>query len=335
MEKLPIPSFFQPQKVGELWKVPYQEREAEARQWVAQYGIKPAIEDKHRIGLLLVDVQNTFCLPGFELYVGGRSGTGAVDDNRRLCEFIYQHLHQLTEIIITMDTHQAMQIFHAIFLVDRDGNHPPAYSNISYEDIQQGKWSINPAVCTLLKLNEEQAKEYLLHYTKSLAKKGKYQLTIWPYHAMLGSIGHALVAAIEEAVFFHTVARYSQPTLLLKGDQPLTEHYSIVGPEVLTFADGKRLAKKSTAVLQKLRELDALFIAGQAKSHCVAWTVEDIIAQIRQTKELELFKKIYLLEDCTSPVVIEGAIDYTDEADAAYRRFAETGLNVITSDKWL
>lgn len=45
--------------------------------------------------LLLIDVQNTFCIPSFELFVGGQSGTGAVEDNRRLCEFIYRNLELL------------------------------------------------------------------------------------------------------------------------------------------------------------------------------------------------------------------------------------------------
>ena len=40
---------------------------------------------------------------------------------------------------------------------------------------------------------------------------------------------------------------------------------------------------------------------------------------------------MYLLEDCTSPVVVPGVIDYTDEADAAFRRFAEAGFHVVRS----
>ena len=33
-------------------------------------------------------------------------------------------------------------------------------------------------------------------------------------------------------------------------------------------------------------------------------------------------KKVYLLEDCTSPVVVPGVVDYTEQADAAFRHFA-------------
>ena len=57
---------------------------------------------------------------------------------------------------------------------------------------------------------------------------------MWPYHAMLGSIGHALVPAFEEAMFFHSIARRSQPSFQVKGDETLTEHYSALGPEVPT-----------------------------------------------------------------------------------------------------
>jgi len=34
----------------------------------------------------------------FELFVGGQSGSGAVDDNVRLCEFIYRNLGLVSAI---------------------------------------------------------------------------------------------------------------------------------------------------------------------------------------------------------------------------------------------
>ena len=118
---LPVPSHFNPGVVDKVWRVPYQERAEDAEKWAKLHGIEPSATDRFRISLLLVDVQNTFCIPGFELYVGGHSGTAAVDDNRRLCEFIYRNMKMVTEICPTMDTHQAMQIFHIIFLVNDKG----------------------------------------------------------------------------------------------------------------------------------------------------------------------------------------------------------------------
>lgn len=327
---LSMPPHFNPAKVGKVWKVAYQERAVDAEKWAKQHNIPLAASDRFKICLLLVDVQNTFCIPRFELFVGGRSGTGAVKDNRQLCKFIYQNLAIITEICPTLDTHLATQIFHAFFLINENGGHPAPYTLIAVDDIEQGKWKFNPAIAKTLHTDAASGQEHLLHYVQQLKKGGKYELTIWPYHAMLGGIGHALVAAVEEAVFFHGLARASQPDFQMKGNNAWTENYSVLRPEVLEGAYGQTIAQKNTRLIKKLFSFDAVIIAGQAKSHCVAWTVEDLLNEIAMHGQ-ELTKKVYLLEDCTSPVVVPGVIDYTDQADAAFKRFAEAGMHIVRS----
>jgi nicotinamidase-related amidase len=328
--ELPIPPHFNPEKVEEVWRVPYQERAEDAENWAAHYGIRSASDDTFKISLMLVDVQNTFCIPGFELFVGGRTGTGAVDDNRRVCEFTYRNLNMITEICPTMDTHQAMQIFHSIFVVNEKGQHPAPFTLISEEDIERGLWRFNPKLADSLGVTERYGQRYLRHYTHTLREGGKYDLTIWPYHAMLGGIGHALVSSVEEAIFFHSIARCSQPDFQVKGSNPFTENYSVLRPEVLVDADGKRIAQKNEKFIRKLLEFDALVIAGQAKSHCVAWTIDDLLNEIAAVDK-KMAQKVYLLEDCSSPVVIPGVIDYTDQADAAFQRYSDAGVHVVRS----
>lgn len=335
--QLPVPPHFAPDKVGEVWKVAYQERARAAEQWAKRHNIAPAAQDQFRICLLPVDVQNTFCIPDFELYVGGRSGRGAVDDNRRLCEFIYLNLAAITEISPTMDTHQPIQIFHSLFLVNEAGEHPEPYTLISKNDIDQSVWKFNPAIARSLEISPDYGQSYLRHYAQQLQASSKYDLTIWPYHAMLGGIGHALVSAVEEAIFFHSVARYSQPNFQIKGNNPFTENYSVLRPEVLMDFDGRVVAQKNNEFIQKLLDFDAVIIAGQAKSHCVAWTIGDLLGELVRIDQ-KLAEKVYLLEDCSSPVVIPGVVDYTDAADAAFQRFAEAGMHIVQStepiDRW-
>jgi nicotinamidase-related amidase len=326
---LPLPSFYKPGKLAEVWRVPYEERAKQAADWAKQYALHPAAQDNRKVWLMLVDVQNTFCLPEFELYVAGRSGTGAVDDNRRLCEFIYRNLDRITEITATMDTHQAMQIFHAMFLVDENGEHPAPYTVVTADDVRSGRWKFNPALSAHFSITPEYGQERLLYYVNELEKRQKYDLTIWPYHAMLGGIGHALVSAVEEAVFFHSVARLSPPDFEVKGDRPFTEHYSVIGPEVEKGPRDETLGQHNQQFIEKLKRVDALIITGQAKSHCVAWTISDFLDDIRQF-DPALARKVYLLEDCTSPVVVPGA-DYTDQAEAAFARFAEFGMHIVQS----
>jgi nicotinamidase-related amidase len=336
MPELPVPAHFDPSQVGAVWRVPYELRARDAEVWAKTHELRPADEDRVRICLLAVDVQNTFCIPDFELFVAGRSGTGAVDDNRRLCEFIYRNLGAITQIFPSLDTHRAMQVFHAIWLVDEEGNHPAPYTLVSAEEVASGRWRMNPQVAEALGIDVGYAERHLLHYVLTLAAGGKYDLTVWPYHAMLGGIGHALVSAVEEAIFFHGIARRSQPEFQVKGDNPLTEHYSMLGPEVTEGPDGDPLGGEDSALIQRLLSFDAVIIAGQAKSHCVAWTIDDLLAD--EAAGGVLAERTYLLEDCSSPVVVPGVVDYTDEADAAFARFAAAGMHVVRStdaiDSW-
>jgi nicotinamidase-related amidase len=330
MLSLPVPAHFDNDRVGEVWRVRYEDRARDARAWAEEHGLQPAADDAFRVCLLAVDVQNTFCIPDFELFVAGRSGTGAVDDNRRLCEFIYRNLGTITKVFPSLDTHHAMQVFHAIWLVDEQGDHPGPYTLVSADDVESGRWRVNPAVAEALGLDPDYTARHLSHYARRLAEGGKYDLTIWPYHAMLGGIGHALVSAVEEAVFFHGVARYSRPEFQVKGDNPLTEHYSMLGPEVTEGPDGERIGSRNDELIERLLEFDAVVVAGQAKSHCLAWTIDDLL-EGDDERERKLAERTYLLEDCTSPVVVPGAVDYTDEANAAFERFAAAGSHVVRS----
>ena len=332
--QLPLPPHFDAERVDQVWRIPYQERQSQAQDWAREHGIRPASEDTFRTCLLLVDVQNTFCIPDYELFVGGRSGNGAVEDNIRLCQFIYRNLPHISKIACTMDTHTAMQIFHEVFWINDAGEHPtPLQTLITQADIDAGKWRVNPDVTESVMGDRNQyewLKAYGEYYVKTLTEDGKYPLAIWPYHAMLGGIGHAIVSAVDEACFFHTIARKTQIHYETKGRNPLTENYSVLRPEVLNDADGKTIAKENSKFLETLLGYDRVIIAGQAKSHCVAWTVSDLLEKIQKT-DPELAKKIYLVDDLTSPVVVPGVVDYTESADAAFAIAADAGMHIVKS----
>ncbi len=317
MELRPPPHWV-PVRTGEVWRVDYEQRAADAAAWARAHGIGPAGDDARRVCLLAIDVQNTFCTPGFELFV-----PGAPEDTRRLCEFVYQNLGAITEIVATLDTHVAHQIFHAAWLVDAGGRHPAPYTRVSTADVRAGVWrAADPTL-----------QDHLAHYVAALESSGRYQLTVWPYHAMLGGVGHALVSAFEEAVFFHSVARQTATAFELKGENALTEHYSALGPEVTRGPSGEEIGRRNVRLVEHLLGFDAVVIAGQAKSHCVAWTIDDLLEHAPA-----LATRTYLLEDCTSPVVVPGVVDFGEEADAAFARFAAAGMHVVFSgdalDSW-
>jgi nicotinamidase-related amidase len=336
---LPLPPFHDPAAAGRVYRVPYQVRAEQAREWAIVHGIRPATEDARRVALLLVDVQNTFCLPEFELFVGGRSGRGALEDAGRVAAFVYRNLDRVTQVVATLDTHTAAQIFHPLFWVDEAGEHPAAHTVVTQEDVESGRWRVNAALApAVVPRPGFDLEGWGWHYARRLAEGGKYPLVVWPYHSMGGGIGHALVSAVEEAVFFHAVARHAPTRVEVKGENPLTENYSVLRPEVLEDAAGAPIDSPNRALVEHLLSFDVVVVAGEAKSHCVAWTVEDLLAEIR-ARDPALARKVVLLDDCSSPVVVPGVADFSEAAEAAYARFAAAGMRRAMStdpvESWL
>jgi nicotinamidase-related amidase len=323
---LPLPPFHEPAAAGRVYRVPYQERAGEAREWAAAHGVRPAGEDARRVALLLVDVQNTFCLPDFELFVAGRSGRGATLDCERIVRLLYRHLDRITQVVVTLDTHTAAQIFHPLFWVDAAGRHPAPHTVITLADVEGGRWRVNPELAPAVAPRAGfDVAAWARHYARRLAEGGKYPLVVWPYHSMVGGIGHAMVSAVEEAVFFHAIARQSPTRVEVKGRNPLTENYSVLRPEVVEDETGAPVDSPNRALVEHLLSFDTVVVAGEAKSHCVAWTVEDLLSEIRARDE-RLAGKVVLLDDCSSPVVVPGIADFTDAAESAYARFAAAGM---------
>jgi nicotinamidase-related amidase len=343
--ELPLPSFYDPKNV-ERWSFsPDQAALATAAAaWRKAHDIKPAGTDGRQVHLLLIDVQKDFCFPQGSLFVAGRSGRGAVDDSRRTAEFIYRNLGAITSITTTMDTHFAHQIFFPAFWTTGDGDPVSAFRTITTRDIDAGAVRPNVAMAKwLCGGNYTWLVKQVRHYCETLEKAGKYQLYLWPPHCILGSDGHALAGVVHEARMFHAYARGAQSWVEVKGGHPLTENYSVMAPEVLTRHDGQPLAQRNTQFLRTLLAADAVVIAGQAASHCVKSSIDDILSEIAAT-DPELARKVYLVTDCMSAVTVPDgkggfAADFTEEAEKALQRFADAGMKLVKStdpmSKWL
>jgi len=334
---LPIPSFFNPKHAGEwAYRPDASALATAAAPWRAQHKIKPAAADETRVHLLLIDVQKDFCFPEGSLYVAGRSGSGAVDDSRRISEFIYRNINRLTEVTTTLDTHLAYQIFFPSFWLDRNDQPLTAFRTITSDEIAAGDVRPNPGMAKwLCGGNYTWLCKQVLYYCKELEKAGKYQLYLWPPHCLLGSDGHALAGVIHEARMFHAFARTAQSHVEVKGGNPLTENYSVLRPEVLSRFDGATLAQRNTQFIGTLLAADAVVIAGQAASHCVKSTIDDLLDEIA-AQDIKLAKKVYLMTDCMSSVTVPDgkggfAADFTSQADAALQKFAAAGMHLVRS----
>ncbi len=82
------------------------------------------------------------------------------------------------------------------------------------------------------------------------------------------------------------------------------------------------------AFLDTLEQADVIIVAGEAESHCVLESVEDIVEDFGD--QPEALAKIYFLSDCTSPVM-HPDIDFHALAVGRFQEFAARGLHFVAS----
>jgi nicotinamidase-related amidase len=300
-----FPDHFDASRIGRLF-VPDVSGAVEAGRAA---GFPPAGDDEARILLLLVDVQVDFVHLD-----GALSVPGAADDTRRTIEWIFAHAHRLHGIAASLDSHRPLQIFFRSWWADEGGRHPEPFTTVTARDVEAGRWQ---------PLHEA---EWSRRYVATLERKSRKELMIWPYHTLIGTPGHALVPSLYEAVAFHAAARGTDPTFLAKGSIPRTEHYSILEPEVkVPDEPGGRL---DTGFLQMLAEHDLVYVAGQAKSHCVLETLASMVRAFGDRPDV--LRKLRVLTDCTSSVA-HPSIDFDALANEAFAGFEQRGVRLVRS----
>ncbi|MCD9478421.1 hypothetical protein [Photobacterium phosphoreum] len=208
------------------------------------------------------------------------------EDANRLATFIHNQQSHINNIVVTLDSHHEYDIAHSIYWQNKQGEHPAPFTLISHQDIVEGIWQ--PTELKML--------NHVLGYTQSLEQTGKYCLIIWPTHCVIDSVGHSIVAPIEAAINAWEIQTAIHHQIISKGENPHTEHYGGCEAEYPFIDDAK--TQFDPQLVDLVKSSDHVFISGQALSHCVASTVEQIVAKLSPND----INKLTVLIDTTSPV---------------------------------
>ncbi len=258
--------------------------------------------DKEKILLLIIDMQNDF------MEQGSLAVQNSHSDVKNLASWIYKNIDKITDIAISLDTHQPLQIFHPSWWVDENGKHPDPFTVITKEDIENKKW------------RAVQCEKESYEYVKGLESKGKKKLVIWTYHCLQGTFGNAIENQLSNIIYFHSTVRNSVLIRLVKGQDPLSEMYGIIKAEY----DPEN--KINTDFLNKLKKYDKIVIAGEAKSHCVSESIKQIVDYFDENN-INKLKNIYILEDCMSNIT-----GFEAESEKEFKNFKENNhLNIVKS----
>ena len=235
-----------------------------------------------RIELLIIDPQVDFCDPARgALYV-----PGAERDMGRLAAMIRRVKDKLDDIHVTLDSHHFIHIAHPIFWKDSQGAHPPVFTSISRTDVEEGIWT--PTAPGMYRR--------ALEYVRRLEENGRYELTVWPPHCLIGSPGHTVFPELFAALT-EWESRFAFVDYVTKGSNILTEHYSAVQADVPDPADAS--TQINTRLIRTLENADLVVIAGEARTHCLAHTVRDIANNFGDDS---FVSKLVLLTDAASDI---------------------------------
>jgi nicotinamidase-related amidase len=252
--------------------------------------------------LLIIDMQNDFCQPQGSLYV-----PGADDDAIRLSRFITENTTKIDDIILTQDNHQVIDISHPGFWSDNKGKCPEPFTSITPEDILQKKW--------MPKFFVDEAVDYI----KRLNDQGEFAHVIWPEHCIYGSEGAAIQNNVLQAVSQWARAGHFYG-IIQKGLNPVTEHFGALRANVPIENDTQ--TQPNSSLIEKLSLSENIIIAGEAKSHCVANTIKQIL-------ETEAIRgQLIILEDAMSNV--QG---FEKLAVSIYQQALDKGAILTTTEK--
>ncbi|RLN96673.1 hypothetical protein BBJ28_00002295 [Nothophytophthora sp. Chile5] len=249
--------------------------------------------------LLVIDQQVDFH-PGGSLAI-----PTANEDAARITSFISKHAAKLQQIVLTLDSHQRYHIAHGIFWENAAGESPAPFTLITAESVETGVWKPrNPSL-----------KEYVLAYTKSLEASGKFTLCIWPEHCLVGSPGHNIVPNVLAAALEWTKQSLRPIQYVMKGSNSFTEHYSALKAEFELPYDPATSLNQS--LIDSLKLADKVIVCGEAISHCVNYTVRDLVDGWPKERVGDLV----ILTDCASPVPgFEEAGEVRTQASRFYAR---------------
>lgn len=258
---------------------------------------------------LIIDAQYDFCHPDGALFV-----PGADQDVTRMAGLIREHAGQIDHIVVTLDTHHVLDIAHPLFWADADGNHPAPFTAISAAEVDAGQW--------IPLFHPDEARQYV----RDLEAGGQFTHFIWPEHCLIGSHGAALHDMLANALKSWCQLCNRDYVAVQKGLYPLTEHFGIFRAQVPDPAVSE--TQLSTALIADLNRFDTVYLMGEAKSHCVANSLKQLLDFAP-----ELTPKLVVITDCMSDVSGLGYLADPIYAEARARQVQFTD-SVALAEQW-
>lgn len=228
--------------------------------------------------LITIDIEECF-MPHNNNLLGV---PGALEDAQRTADFIDKHSTELLDIFASIDSHYKLDISHPTWWKKADGKFVDPFTPITADDILNGKYTpvIDPVGS--------------LKYVQALESNKEFGHFIWPEHAIIGTFGQTLVPVFTDALDRWMDKNKKWVWYINKGIDPSTEHFGIFRANI---PNSNPSTEVNQGIFRILEQRDTIYLAGQARTHCVANSLRQMLQIAPQ-----LASKIVVLEDCMSNV---------------------------------
>ena len=260
-----------------------------------------------RIRLLVIDPQNDFMdIPGAALPVPGANA-----DMTRLAEFVDALQSRIDDLVVTLDSHASVGIERTTFWVGADGAAVAPFTQITAADARSGKFSPRNAML----------RQDAIQYLTALESSSARTLIVWPVHCVLGTWGHNIHERLVSSIADWEYESAHVCDKVLKGLNTMTEQYSAFRAEV-PRPDDPRTHNNAELMARLADGPEELVVAGEALSHCVAASGDDMLAQLDAAR----LRNTIFLTDCMSPVT-----GFEAMGQAFLQKLRDKGVRTLTA----
>jgi nicotinamidase/pyrazinamidase len=246
----------------------------------------PAFDEQGQICVLIIDPQDDF------MDEGSLPVPGAKSDMNRLISFFEKNDTKISSVSVTLDTHSLFHIGNAHSYTDNHDKELPEQITVYNPNEHHPKQTIKGL------------KTHIDLYAAKLEKQGKSHI-LWPLHCQLGSHGHAVYLPLFKQLKKWSNTTRTEVRYVIKGCDTKYENFSVfrsAGVDGNNYKNpNKEAFKFNIDLAQQLYKFPKLYIAGEARTHCVFDSVTDYVNWVKSRKNPNN-QQIYILWDCMSDI---------------------------------
>lgn len=230
---------------------------------------------------LILNPQNDYCHPNGSLF--SRTEKDFIDE---LSVLIQNNLKDIDGIVVSLDTHNVMDINHPCYWVDINNKKPEPFTQISKKEVKGRRYTVfMPNVPESIVLEKQKMVVEYLTDLESIGKKHE----ILPYRCVQGTWGCNIEQKLNDSLFSWSIQKGRDYILHRKGMYPHVQFFGSFEAEVPDPKAPETTIVSSQNIMSYMDTFERVFLCGTISQ--VNHTLSQIIKIVRDTNFVDLIDR--------------------------------------------